>query len=285
MNFSRFLRLARIHQPTGIWLLFLPCLFGVFLAIKEPSSHDFNSISYIIFLFFIGSIIMRSAGCIINDLIDREFDAQVERTKNRPLATGEISHREAFVFLLILLLLGLIILMQFNLPTIFSGFLALTLIISYPMMKRITYYPQVFLGLTFNFGIIMGSLAITGSIGYATILLYISATIWTVIYDTVYAFQDIENDLQVGIKSTAIKFRKEPKTVLRVLNLVMFLILLFLGIKETFTEGYFIIIFASILFLDYKIKNCHLNNPYECLGVFKANFWVGVLILIAIILG
>lgn len=285
MSFSNYAKLARINQPTGIWLLFLPCLFGIFLATKQLANPDSLEILKIIFLFFIGSIIMRSAGCVINDLCDQKFDEKIARTKNRPLASKKISRSNALIFLAILLFLGFLILLQFNQQTVFSGFFALALVLTYPLMKRITYYPQVFLGLTFNFGVLMSSLAILGDFEAGTLILYFTCIIWTVIYDTIYAYQDIEDDLQVGVKSTAIKFRSNPKIILILLSLTMFLSLLYLGFQNQFSPGFFLIILFAALFLNHKIKNCDFKNPQTCLAAFKSNIWVGTLILIAIIFG
>ncbi len=280
-----YIKLTRLNQPIGIWLLFLPCLFGIFLALKKLPNPDFFEVSWVVFLFFAGSIVMRSAGCVINDLLDQKFDEKVERTKNRPLASKEISRLEALILLSSLLFLGLIILLQFNLKTIFGGFVALILVVTYPLMKRITYFPQIFLGLTFNFGILMSSLAMLGNIGLEPIILYFATVIWTLIYDVIYGYQDIEDDLKIGVKSAAIKFQKNPRRILLSLNLTMFLALICLGWSGNFRAEFFLTILAADLFLNHKIKNCDFGNPSNCLKAFKSNPWVGILILIAIILG
>ncbi len=280
-----YLKLARLHHPTGIWLLFLPCLFGIFLALKKLPEPHFLEIIRIIFLFLMGSILMRSAGCIINDLTDLKFDQKVERTKSRPLASGAISIKNARIFLAILLIGGFLILLQFNFKTILSGFIALLLVITYPLMKRLTYYPQVFLGLTFNFGILMASLALLDRITIEALILYIASIIWTVIYDTIYAYQDIEDDLKIGVKSTAIRFRSNPQKILIALSLAMFLTLIFLGYYAKFQSFFFFTLLLISLFLDNKIKNCDFKNGHDCLKTFKANVVVGILILTAIIFG
>ena len=273
-----------LNRPIGIWLLFLPCLFGISLSIKKVALNP-KDILYFTILFGLGSFIMRSAGCIINDIFDHKFDAQVKRTKNRPIAAQKITHLEALKLLVLLLICGLIILLQFNYLTILSGFFALILAITYPLMKRITYYPQIFLGLAFNFGILMSGLAITQKIDVSFIILYLASIIWTLIYDTIYAYQDIEDDLKIGVKSATIKFSKNPKIILSSLSLIMFFIICYLGIKESFKIGFFISNFLALFFLIYKIKNCDFKNDKNCLEVFKANFLVGFLILIGIILG
>jgi 4-hydroxybenzoate polyprenyl transferase len=280
-----YIRLTRLNQPTGILLLFLPCLFGIFLALKKLSNPDFSEITHVIFLFFMGAFIMRCAGCVVNDVFDQKFDAKVARTKNRPLASGAVSQFGALIILGLLLLPGFIVLLQFNLKTILSGFIALALIVIYPLMKRITYYPQVFLGLTFNFGILMSNLAILQKITWETIILYVAAIIWTIIYDTIYAYQDIEDDLRIAVKSTAISFQKNPQKALIWLTFTMFLTLILLGWKCKFGFGFFLVILTADLLLNHKIKKCDFQNPQNCLKIFKENIWVGFLILIAIILG
>jgi len=285
MIFSNYIKLTRLNQPTGIWLLFLPCLFGIFLSLKKITNFDLKEICQLIFLFLAGSIVMRSAGCIINDLFDQKFDEKVERTKHRPLAAKKVSRLEALILLAFLLFLGLMILLQFNFKTILSGFLALILVLTYPLMKRITYYPQFFLGLTFNFGILMSSLAILERIDLAMIYLYFAAIIWTLIYDTIYAFQDIEDDLQAGVKSTAIKFKNNPKKILIWLSLAMFLSLIFVGLENRFGLGFFLITLINAAFLNQKIRKCDFQNPKICLRTFKENIVVGVLIAVSILAG
>lgn len=285
MQISNYIKLTRLNQPTGIWLLFLPCLFGIFLALKKVVNPDFYEIIHVIFLFLIGAIVMRCAGCVINDLLDQKFDEKVLRTKDRALAAKKITRRKALILLASLLFLGLIILLQFNFHTILSGFLALILVATYPLMKRFTYYPQVFLGLTFNFGILMSSLALLNKITLEALILYFVSIIWTVIYDTIYAYQDIEDDVRIGVKSTAIKFGNNAKKILISLNLVMFLGLVLLGWMANFRAEFFLAILLVDLFLNQKIKTCDFTNSANCLKVFKANIWVGFLILIAIILG
>jgi 4-hydroxybenzoate polyprenyl transferase len=276
----------RLHQPTGIWLLFLPCLFGIFLATKF-TNFEITELCRIIFLFFVGSVAMRSGGCVINDLLDQKFDALVARTKIRPLVTQEISSSAAIILLGFLLLIGLLILLQFNLPAIVSGFVAIGLVATYPLMKRVTYYPQIFLGLTFNFGILMSSLAMLGTINFATLLLYFAAIIWTVIYDTIYAFQDIEDDLRFGVKSTAIKFQKEPEKILNLLCLAMLAGLILCGLVAGFKFGYFFVILISCSALIAKIKKCDFkqNSSAKSLALFKANVWIGIGITFAILIG
>jgi 4-hydroxybenzoate polyprenyltransferase len=285
MPLKSFFKLTRLNQPIGIFLLFLPCLFGIALNLKELPQLNLLEIYHLIFLFFLGSIIMRSAGCVINDLLDQKFDKEVARTKIRPLASGEISKNQAILLLVMLLSAGLTVLCNFNLVTILSGFFAVILVITYPLMKRITYYPQVFLGLTFNFGILMSGLALVENITFSTSILYGFAIIWTVVYDTIYAYQDVEDDLKIGVKSTAIKFGENPQKILLGLNFIMFLILILLGWHEKFRAEYFITILLADLYLNSQIKNCDFKQPKKCLQVFKSNIWFGSLIALALFLG
>jgi 4-hydroxybenzoate polyprenyl transferase len=288
MKIFDFARLIRLNQPTGIWLLFIPCLLGIALCLKIYHL-DFNySIVKIIGYFFLGSILMRSAGCIINDLLDIKFDKKVLRTKNRPLASNKISKTQAITLLAILLSLGFLILIQFNFSTILSGIFSLFLIFTYPLMKRFFNLPQFYLGITFNFGILMTNLAIIEKIHPSIFLLYFACILWTLIYDTIYGFQDIEDDLRIGVKSSAItinKFFKNPKIILYILNFLIILSLFLIGFIHSFNLIYFTIILFSAIFSFTKISFCDLKNPHNCLSFFKQNVFFGCLILIAIISG
>ena len=228
---------------------------------------------------------MRSAGCIINDIWDRKFDKKVARTKNRPIVSGAILVKNATIFLAILLLLALLILLQFNQPTIILGFAALVLVVLYPLMKRLTYYPQIFLGITFNLGILFSSTAIIGTVNLNAFLLYVASIIWTVIYDTIYAYQDIEDDLKIGVKSTAIKFRKNPRTILYSLICLQSSLLILVGISANLQFPYYTLIPLSSFHLFCQVKSCNFEDGEDCLKKFKSNFWVGIIILTAIILG
>jgi 4-hydroxybenzoate polyprenyltransferase len=283
-----YFKLFRLNQPTGIWLLFLPSLAGIFLALKTLDNPvetiGLFTILEIIFLFFIGAIIMRPAGCVMNDILDQKFDQKVERTKTRPIASGRISQKEALIAVAVLIALGFGILLQFNQKTIISGFFAVILVATYPLMKRVTYYPQLFLGLTFNFGILMASLATIETIPLESFILYFICIIWTLIYDTIYAYQDIEDDLKIGVKSTAIKFQDNPKKVLTALNLLMFSSLLLLGWIAEFSAEFFLVSLLIDLFLSFKINRCDFQDRQSCQKTFKSNIWVGVWLVIAILL-
>ena len=199
-----FIELTRLNKPIGFMLLFWPSLWGLTLAFKNV--NNFNLYIYYIILFFLGSILMRSAGCIINDIVDKDYDIKVERTKNRPIASGTISIKEGLFYCSILCLVAFIILIQFNKLTIILGIASMSLAFSYPFMKRFTYWPQLFLGLTFNWGIIMAWSSMNDNISIISLVLYIAAIFWTLGYDTIYGLQDIYDDEIIGVKSTSIKF-------------------------------------------------------------------------------
>jgi 4-hydroxybenzoate polyprenyltransferase len=280
-----YLQLARLHQRTGIYLLFLPCLCGIFLAMKIMPQVHLHEILRVSFLFFLGAVFMRSAGCVVNDLIDVNFDRQVSRTRMRPLAAGIISKKAAVIFLVILLIFALAILLQFNKNTIFAGFFILNFVLFYPLMKRITFFPQVFLGITFNFGIVMASLAGLGFIANTHLILYCAFIILTLLYDTIYAFQDIEDDVKIGVKSSAIAFSKRPKLILNFLNILVLILLVFLGFKQQFNWGFFAIIFLAFLIAFIKIILADFKNAQNCLNLFKQAVFFEALIAIAILIG
>lgn len=280
-----YIQLTRIDKPVGILLLLLPCLFGVFLALKNSVNFLLVDAIKIIGLFVFGSIVMRSAGCVINDIFDRNFDKKVLRTKNRPLASGAILLSEALILLAILLIIGLLILLQFNFYTQIAGVVALGLVMLYPLMKRITFYPQIFLGITFNYGILMADLAINEKLFVSTLTMFCACIIWTLIYDTIYAFQDIEDDLKIGVKSSAIKFSKRPKSTLASLAAIMLILFLLVGICQNFEIKFYIFILLAFFYELFLILKCNYSSPNLCLKAFKANIWVGILILLAIFFG
>ena len=201
-----FIELTRLNKPIGFMLLFWPCSWG--LAFSASLNQNFDKLIYFLILFFFGSVLMRSAGCIINDVVDKDIDKKVDRTKKRPLANNDISIKRSLLYSLILCIFAFLILIQFNLSTIVLGMGSMLLAFSYPFMKRITYWPQLFLGITFNWGILMASTAINNTISFEVFLLYFSAIFWTLGYDTIYGLQDIVDDEIIGMKSTSIKFKK-----------------------------------------------------------------------------
>jgi 4-hydroxybenzoate polyprenyltransferase len=274
---KNYLELIRFFQPTGFILLFLASSFGIIFALHD---QNFNlEILRVTILFLIGSFIMRSAGCIINDIIDRDFDKKVARTNNRPITSGKISVPKALIFLAILLSIGLFIILQFNKLTIFLGLTSVIFIIFYPFCKRFTYYPQFILGITFNFAILMSYGAIKNEINLSIILLYFVGVIWTIIYDTIYGFSDIEDDLKVGIKSTSIKFSKNPKLILIILGLIKISLLSIVIAINNFYQAKFFMILLYLLFFIYQIKSLDISNKEQCFKSFKINIINGILIL------
>lgn len=271
----------RLDRPIGIWLLLLPSLWGIALAsggLAQMTTGTF----YVIFLFTIGAVIMRGAGCVINDLWDRDIDKMVERTQTRPIASGQISVKQAIIFLAGLLLCGLAILLQFNLITIILGFITIPLIISYPLMKRITWWPQAFLGLTFNFGALMGWSAIAGGLETPAILLYGGAILWTIGYDTIYAHQDKDDDALIEVKSTALKFKDNGKYLVSILYFVAFI-----SIASTVFIGNNVSLFSGVALIGLgvhftgQIMTWKPDAPESSLRIFKSNRNAGLLILLA----
>ncbi len=276
-----FIQLTRLNKPIGIFLLFWPCAWGLTLAFYF--SGDVGLYIKHIFLFFLGSVLMRSAGCIVNDIADRNFDKKVERTKQRPIASGKIKILNASVYVFFLCLVALIILLQFNLLTIILGFASMFLAFAYPFMKRITYWPQLFLGLTFNWGIIMGWTSISENISIEPFILYISAIFWTLGYDTIYGLQDIKDDEIIGTKSTAIKFRHNIKFFVSASYCLCIFFILLLHFMMEINKINLLLTSFFILSLIYQIKIFDIANPKSCLKAFKNNNLVGSLILMFIL--
>jgi 4-hydroxybenzoate polyprenyltransferase len=279
-----FIELTRLKKPIGFMLLFWPCAWGLTLA------YDFSGekISYLFFLslFFLGSVLMRSAGCIVNDIADRKFDKKVARTKNRPIANGSISVINGFFLAAILCLIALGVLLQFNNLTILLALLSMPLAFAYPLMKRITYWPQLFLGITFNYGLILGWTASNDQINIIPIIFYFGAVFWTLGYDTIYGFQDIKDDEIIGLKSTSIKFKNKPFTFLTICYVLFLLSLLIIGIlKELNGFFYFLYVIVVIQMLYFQLRKLDINNSLNCLKIFKSNNYVGLLVLLSLILG
>ena len=266
-----FIELIRLKKPIGFMLLFWPCAWGLTLA--YDFSSGFYDYFFYLLLFFLGSVLMRSAGCIVNDILDRKFDAKVFRTKNRPIASGKISIKIAIFYATILCFLALLILLNFNFITILLALGSMPLAFTYPLMKRFTYWPQLFLGITFNYGLILGWASIYGEISFIPILFYIGAIFWTLGYDTIYGYQDINDDEIIGLKSTSIKFKSKPYFFLITCYLILFLIIIFLGILNKFNLMYFSLSLLIAYHLFYfQLKKVNLNNPSSCLSCFKKGY-------------
>ena len=283
-KFQIFIQLTRLNKPIGFLLLFWPCTWGLTIAFYFSGALDIY-LKHII-LFFLGSVLMRSAGCIVNDIVDRDFDKKVLRTKNRPLASGKITLIDSLIYVIVLCLFALLILLQFNFLTIVLGVGSMALAFSYPFMKRITYWPQLFLGLTFNWGIIMGWTSITNYISIEPIILYLSAIFWTLGYDTIYGYQDIKDDEIIGVKSTSIKFKDNPKKILYLFYLITFLSLISLGYLMKFSYIYFIFLIIPFLhFFVYQIGRLDIKNASSCLKLFKSNNFLGLIIFLNLLIG
>ena len=283
-NIKLLVELTRLNRPIGYMLLFWPCLWGLTIA------YDFNSSLEIFyfysFLFLMGSILMRSAGCIVNDIVDRNFDKKVERTKDRPIASGKVSVKLGIIYSIVLCGLAFLVLINFNIFTISMALLSMPLAFTYPLMKRFTYWPQLFLGITFNYGLVLAWISTNNSISLVPIMFYIGAIFWTLGYDTIYGFQDIKDDEIIGVKSTSIKFKNNPKLFISLCYLFFFISLIIVGILMNFKIFYFITLIVTFLHLIiYQIKNLNVENPHQCLKKFKSNNFLGVIIFFNILIG
>ena len=279
-----FIELTRLKRPIGYMLLFWPCAWG--LTIAYDFNQSLNNYIFYLILFFLGSVLMRSAGCIINDIADRDFDKQVSRTKNRPIATGEISVKLGFVYSAILCGLAFLVLINFNFYTIILALGSMPLAFSYPLMKRYTYWPQLFLGITFNYGLILGWTAIQNEINLIPIILYFGAIFWTLGYDTIYGFQDIKDDEIIGLKSTSIKFKGNAKKFLITCYSITIFSFIVSGYLMNFNLMFFIfsLVPAAHLFI-LQILKFNSSEPSSCLRVFKSNNLFGLILLINILIG
>ena len=276
-----FIDLTRFNKPIGFMLLFWPCSWG--LSYAYNFNQDTKLFIYYLILFFLGSVLMRSAGCIVNDIVDKDFDKKVERTKNRPLASNKISVYRSLSYVCVICSLAFLILIQFNFLTIYLGLGSMILAFSYPFMKRITYWPQLFLGLTFNWGIIMAWSAMNNTINIDILLLYLSAIFWTLGYDTIYGAQDMFEDEIIGLKSTSIKFKKNIKLFLGICYLstsfiVLYLMKSFIGLN---LSSIFLIIF--LFSLIYQVLMLKQNNEHSCLSMFKLNNFSGLFLFLSIL--
>ena len=281
---SLFIELTRLKKPIGFMLLFWPCIWGLTLV------HDFNSSlnNYIFFgsLFLAGSILMRSAGCIVNDIVDKNFDKKVERTKNRPIASGKVSVKLALIYSIVLCGLAFLVLINFNKFTIYMALLSMPFAFTYPLMKRITYWPQLFLGITFNYGLVLAWISISNEVSLVALVFYFGAIFWTLGYDTIYGFQDIKDDEIIGVKSTSIKFKNDPKKFLLFCYLVFFVSLIFVGINMNFKLFYFVfLILPAVHLFIFQIKKLNISDTNNCLTKFKSNNLLGLVVLINIFVG
>jgi len=276
-----YLRLARLDRPIGSWLLLMPCWWSVGLA--GMNQNHFPSVWHIV-LFFIGAFAMRGAGCTWNDLVDRDLDEKVERTRSRPIPSKQVTVAQATLFMLAQALVGLLVLIQFNRFTVITGLASLLVIVIYPFMKRITYWPQIFLGLAFSWGALMGWPAAFGRLDWAPLILYAGSICWVIGYDTIYAHQDREDDLLVGIKSTALLFGEQTPTMLAGFYVAAVVLISAAGLMAggglIFTLG--LIAFAA--HLAWQVTRLDIDDPAHCLVLFKSNRDAGLILFGAMLL-
>ena len=282
-HISIFFELTRLKKPIGYMLLFWPCAWG--LTIAYDFQNGFEDYILYIFLFFSGSVLMRSAGCIVNDIVDKNYDQKVERTKNRPLASNKISIRSALIIAVILCLLAFLILINFNNLTIILAICSMPFAFTYPLMKRFTYWPQLFLGLTFNYGLLLGWISIQEEISFIPLIFYFGAIFWTLGYDTIYGYQDIKDDEIIGVKSTSIKFKNSPKTFISVCYFLFFLSLILIGYFMNFNNLYYLLLIIPFFHLFfYQIINLDIDNNNSCHQKFKSNNILGLIIFLTVLI-
>ena len=277
-----YIKLLRLDKPTGIFLLFWPCAWG--LAIGSSVIDDRVIFYKYLLLFFLGSFFMRSAGCVYNDIVDRKIDAKVSRTKSRPIAKGTISVTTGWMIILLLIFFSILILIQFNLNSIIFGLSSGLLVIAYPFMKRITYWPQLFLGITFNWGVVLAWLVLENKISLTPLVLYSSAIFWTLGYDTIYGMQDIKDDLKIGVKSTSIKFKKKIKTFLLICySISTSLLLLSLALLDA-NFIFFIMSMLSSCILFAQVLKYEEENTEKNSKLFALNNYYGLSIFLTLML-
>lgn len=278
-----YLRLMRADRPIGTWLLLLPCWWGLALAAPATGAKIGEVLNYAI-LFAFGAIVMRGAGCAYNDIVDRDFDAKVERTALRPIPSGQITLRSAWIFLLVLCLLGLSVLVQFNLFTIALGLSSLALVAAYPFMKRITWWPQAWLGLTFNWGALMGYSAIAGKLSLAPLFLYAAGIAWTLGYDTIYAHQDKEDDALIGVKSSARALGEKTKSALCFFYAAAIALAAAAGLAAGVHPLPLLFLAAPGAHFIWQVRKVNIDDPGVCLSIFKSNRDAGFLVLAVLLL-
>ena len=279
-----FIELTRLKKPIGFMLLFWPCTWGLTLA--YDFSKNLNIYFFYLILFFLGAVLMRSAGCIVNDILDKEFDKKVDRTKNRPIASNNVSVRLGIIYSIILCFLALLVLLNFNMLTIILAFGSMPLAFTYPLMKRFTYWPQLFLGITFNYGLILGWTAVSSELNILPVLFYFGAIFWTLGYDTIYGYQDIKDDEIIGLKSTSIKFKNNPNKFLIICYSVFLFIILTIGLLMNLNKLFYLSFIIIVLHMIYfQIKKLEIENKLNCLKIFKSNNFLGLLVFLSLVAG
>ena len=276
-----YLRLARLDRPIGSWLLLIPCWWSV--GLTGIRTDHFPSLWHIV-LFLIGAFAMRGAGCTWNDLVDRDLDGLVERTRSRPIPSGQVTVAEATAFMMLQALIGFLVLIQFNRYTVITGICSLLVVAIYPFMKRITYWPQIVLGLAFSYGALMGWPAAFGRLDWPALVLYAGSICWVIGYDTIYAHQDREDDLLIGIKSTALLFGEETRPMLAKFYAAAVVLIGFAGLM---VGGRFIFVLGLIGFaahLAWQVTQLDINDSARCLKLFKSNRDAGLILFAAMLL-
>jgi len=272
-----FARLARLDRPIGTWLLLFPCWWGIAFAAEHWPDW------YLIALFGIGAMVMRGAGCTFNDIVDRDFDGRVERTRTRPIPSGAVSLRGAIAFMGLLLAIGAAILFSLNALSIALGIAVIALISTYPFMKRFTYWPQFFLGLNFNWGALMGWTAVRGDLGWPPILLYLGGIAWTLGYDTIYAHQDKDDDVLIGVKSSALALGRLTRPFLFVFYIAAVILWAAAGEAAGFGLPFRIALVLVFFQLCWQAAKVDIDDPADCLAKFKSNRVTGWVMLLGII--
>ena len=274
-HIPHYLRLIRVDKPAGLILLLCPTILSVLLATAD--NHNY----LLLVKFIFGGFLLRSAGCVINDMIDKKFDKRVARTKNRPLAAGVISTKEAMFVVALLLLFALIILLTLSRKTILLGFFTMIPVIAYPYMKRFSHFPQVFLGLTFNLGVIFAFVETHGSVTLTGWLLFFAMCLWTISYDTIYGFQDIQDDLKIGVKSTSIFFGEQAPLYIDFLNTFAILLLFLVGLRTQAGSGFLFCVGLAFVIFIWQKNRLDVNDPEICTKIFHSHTIVAIILIIA----
>lgn len=274
-------RLARWDRPIGFWLLFWPCGYSLgFAAVKNPAAgFDW----WALLLCLVGAVAMRGAGCTFNDIVDRDIDDKVERTRSRPLPSGQVTLTSAIVFMVLQGLVGLAVLMQFNFFTVIVGVASLVLVAIYPFMKRITWWPQFFLGLAFSWGALVGWTSQTAAISLPPLLLYLGCILWVIGYDTIYALQDVEDDALIGVKSTARLFGRRARAMVALFYAAAVVVWVAAALLVGAGLLFGIVMLAAIAILAWQVWSLDDRDPDNALVRFKANHWVGVAFTLALL--
>jgi 4-hydroxybenzoate polyprenyltransferase len=274
-------RLARLDRPIGTWLLLWPCWWSIALATPEGQWPDWH----MLVLFAIGALAMRGAGCTVNDIADREFDGQVARTRTRPIPSGQVSLRQAFAFLFFLSAIGFAVLVTFNQLAIGLGALSLILLVTYPFMKRVTWWPQFFLGLAFNWGALLGYAAVTGRLDWAPVVLYAAGILWTLGYDTIYAHQDKDDDALIGVKSTARLFGDRSRIWIAVFYAGLVVLLALVGRLAWLAWPFYVGLALAALQLAWQVWRVDLDDAADCMVKFHSNRSFGALVFLSTLAG